>query len=372
MSSVTLKTMRQQFHRFTARRVQQGQVAAGKTAMGTVLGSCVCVGFFHGAKRIGAISHITGFDCADAHSPAGALDALAAALENEGAAVAECACFVLGGSDKQRHVYHATAEELARRDIPFTELDVLGQWHRKLVFEPATGEVWLYKGETLHTASEGPEARARFQDPKRRISTGATVFFRNQPFLDFLCREGFPALLPEAGRFHIWCAGCSIGMEVYSLGMVALDWLRQHRREADFRILGTDISDEALQTARAGVYPMAMQHGTPYAGLLDRYTEALPNRQVRIGPVLRRAAVFKLRDIELGSRRHRFEVVVCDHVLQYFTEAQQYPLLQALSRALAPGGYLYVSTPSTDVARAIPKRFALESRGRHIYQKPAG
>ena len=26
-------------------------------------------------------------------------------------------------------------------------------------------------------------------------------------------------------RFHVWCAGCSIGMQVYSVAMIVLEWL---------------------------------------------------------------------------------------------------------------------------------------------------
>ncbi len=369
MSPVRLKSTREQFHRFQSRRVQQGEVVAGRTPMATILGSCVCVGFHHAGKGVGALSHITGSGSrAGAHRPADALDALETALLEEGVDARECECFVIGGCDGQRHVYEHTIRALLQRGLRFTELDVLGTCHRKLVFDPASGEATLYKAASLHQPRE--DEHARFQDPKRRVTTGATTFFRNTALLESLRGEILPALLGEKNRLHVWCAGCSVGMEVYSIAMVVLDWLEAKGTQADFKILGTDISGEALATARAGVYPVAAQRRDRNAALLERYTETLPNRQVRVKPEVRGTTVFKQRDIGLGSRRHRFEVVVCDHVLQYFPETEQYRLVGAITKALAPGGYLYVSTPSPAVVEAIPKRFGLEKRAHHTYRMP--
>ena len=371
VSGITLKRLPQPFHRFDARSVSQGRVAAGETPMVTLLGSCVCIGFYHAGRRLGAISHITGFDHGGAHQPEDALDALEAELRRTGLAAADCECFVVGGCDTQRHVYDASIAALARRNIRFAALDVLGNWHRKLAFDPRTGEACLYKSPLLHKRAGAAEGHPRFQDPRARLATGATVFFRNDVFLDFLRRQALPALLQTRDRLHVWCAGCSIGMEVYSFAMVALDWLESRGRTVDFRILGTDISDEALDVAREAVYPVAMQQNTPYEALLGRYSERLPHRQVRMLPPVRSRAIFKCRQIEAGSRRHRFEAVVCDHVLQYFSVEEQYRLVDALARAVAPGGYLYVSTPSSDVIQSIPARFKLEPCARHTYHKPA-
>jgi len=42
-------------------------------------------------------------------------------------------------------------------------------------------------------------------------------------------------------------------MEVYSVAMIVLEWLsRRWKANVDFRILGTDISSEALEVASKG------------------------------------------------------------------------------------------------------------------------
>jgi len=157
-------------------------------------------------------------------------------------------------------------------------------------------------------------------------------------------------------------------MEVYSIAMVVLDWIARAGRPLQFKILGSDISEEALETARAGRYPSG-RHASPRNQLLfAKYMNAEENGAIAAGPQLRAVTLFKQRDIAQGSHRHRFELVVCDHVFQYFTEARQFEYVASLVRACQPGGFLYVSTPLHQVATAIAERYPLERLGQHFYR----
>jgi chemotaxis methyl-accepting protein methylase len=358
--------------RYRERRIQQGEVYAGPEPAGTLLRSCVCVGFYHPGKKIGALSHITGFREEEGHQPAGALRLMRQALAGYGLDPGDCECFMIGGSSRQRQVYENTVRELRRLKIPFEELDILGRSHRKLHLEPAAGRIMVYKkpdGEGQNTF-RADEAGQCFNDPKRRVVTGASTFFRNKHLLDILTREVLPSACPENNRrFHVWCAGCSIGVEVYSVAMVVLDWLEKKRRNADFLIVGSDISPDAVQTAITGEYPIGKFYRPPWDRLIPEYTEELSKHRVRMGPALRRAARFRQRDILEGSRKHRFEVIICDHVLQYFEEAMQWRFLDSMVRALQPEGFLFVSSPLRKVLNAIPARYNLTEHDRHFFRK---
>ena len=73
-----------------------------------------------------------------------------------------------------------------------------------------------------------------------------------------LAEHVLPALVAErraAGelRLTIWSAGCAEGQEPFSLAMV-LDRLLPDLAAWEVTILGTDINEDALEAARAGVY----------------------------------------------------------------------------------------------------------------------
>lgn len=207
-----------------------------------------------------------------------------------------------------------------------------------------------------------------FTDSSRRIATGATTFFRNPELLHQLTETVLPSVAASGGRFHVWCAGCSTGMEVYSIAMVVLDWMAANRRVLQFKILGSDISDEALNIARAGRYPTLKNLTQPNSLLFNRYMVDEGSGNAIVGRELQSVTLFKQRDIALGSRSHRFELVVCDHVFQYFTETRQYQYLERLVSACQPHGFLYVSTPLNQVSAELTERYPVRRFAKHFYQ----
>ena len=178
-----------------------------------------------------------------------------------------------------------------------------------------------------------------------------------------------PTLLDEGPRLHVWCAGCSVGMEVYSIGMVILDWLRNNNKEARLAILGTDVSEDALAKAKRGIYPLSDKKALNHSRLLERYTESVDNCSFSMGPMLRKATFFKQRDIAIGSRNHRFELIVCDHVLQYFSAEVQMTMVEKLVQAMQPNGFIYASTPTRATRQAIVTQFGLTKIGFNLYRK---
>ncbi|MFW6256495.1 MAG: CheR family methyltransferase [Candidatus Sumerlaeota bacterium] len=360
-------------------RIQQGETYVGTEVQGTYLKSCMCVGFYHGERGIGAISHITAFRDDGAHTPAGALSELEKKLKKFGLRPGDCQCFLIGGVDKARHVYERTASELTRRGIPYKILDVLGEYHRKLLLDPSTGKLLLYKkagGEVLAEAKRAFSSDRSYQvfhDPKRRLITGASLFFRNETLLEHITRTVAPVYAKEGGRFHIWCAGCSLGMEAYSVAMVVMNHLdRLGLKKLDFRILGTDISDEALAKAKAGEYNLSRDAVKKYASIFEKYTTRMDSRTIRVNPQIRSKVHFIQRDIREGSRKHRFEMVLCDHVFQYFDTDVQLEFLKGLVTGVQPRGFLYVSSPSPHPQRALTQNGAYECLSRHFYRQLRG
>lgn len=178
-----------------------------------------------------------------------------------------------------------------------------------------------------------------------------TFFFRDRgPFDDF--REFvLPSLLESraASRsIRIWCAACATGQEPYSLAM-ALD--EEARRLAGWRIeiLATDISETALQTARAGIYnQFEVQRGLPVSYLL-RYFRREGDRW-SIAEHLRSRITFQKLNLQTDfSDIGQFEVIFCRNVMIYFDTAAKRDLLARLSERLSADGYLALGAAETTI-----------------------
>jgi chemotaxis protein methyltransferase CheR len=267
--------------------------------------------------------------------------------------------------------------ELHALGIGYKELDILGRFHRKILYDPATGTVTLYKKSDEELSAEAKKIFSSngthnfFRDPKKRLIVGASLFFRNELLLEHIQKTVLPGILKKDRRLHIWCAGCSIGMEAYSVAMIILYWLSSHRKtNVDFKILGTDISIEALEKASKGEYSVNEKVVQLYLRLFSKYTERIDIHNLLMGPQLKEVITFKQRDITTGSRRHRFDLVICDHVLQYFSPKIQLKMLHSLATAVRPGAFLYVSSPSSSIiAEELAEKLDFTCLASKFYQK---
>ena len=92
-----------------------------------------------------------------------------------------------------------------------------------------------------------------------RLLTQETSFFRYPTFFEALEKKILPELQQKkAGdnprTLRIWSAGCSTGVEPYSIAVRLCATNRQCAGAWDIEILATDISRRALQQAALGTY----------------------------------------------------------------------------------------------------------------------
>ena len=185
------------------------------------------------------------------------------------------------------------------------------------------------------------------------ITTKETSFFRDRAFFQALREHVLPecvALLQRSAgqrhRIRIWSAGCSTGQECYSLAMLIRDLVAAGGtaglRESHFAILASDISADALETAKAGRYGSAeVARGLPEP-LLERHFHHRGNEWV-VDESLRRLVQFRRFDLlrspaELGA----FDLILCRNVLIYFDEPTRRRVCHGLCGALQAGGWLAV------------------------------
>jgi len=179
------------------------------------------------------------------------------------------------------------------------------------------------------------------------ITTNHTSFFREADHFHFLANRVVPALLTRRASRPIagWSAACSTGDEAYSIAVTLLDRvpIAQHDR---IRLLASDLSRQAIQTARIGVYPMGRVAHLPQATLRRHFERGIGEQEglVRLNRSVRRLIDFReLNLIEVTSLRATFDFIFCRNVMIYFDCDARQRVVGMLERHLTPGGYLFLS-----------------------------
>ncbi len=184
------------------------------------------------------------------------------------------------------------------------------------------------------------------------MATNESFFFRDKvPFYHFTSII-MPALLAarrSTRTIRIWCAAASTGQEPYSLAMCLSE---MERDIAGWRIemLATDLSNEVLEKARAGIYSQfEVQRGLPIQLLIKHFTQVGDLWQ--IAPGMR--AMVKYRQLNLLSDFSTlgiFDLIFCRNVLIYFDQQTKIDVLNRLAHITARDGFLVLG--AADVAAA--------------------
>jgi chemotaxis protein methyltransferase CheR len=209
---------------------------------------------------------------------------------------------------------------------------------------------WNLKGlEELAATVRSRRDEALLKDITEAMTTNESSFFRDQKPFDQFRQVVLPAMVAaRAGKKHIriWSAACSSGQEAYSLAMLLADEAGK-LSGWKIEIIGTDISTEMVERARAGVYTQfEVQRGLPITHLVKHFKQAGDKWQ--ISDEMRKTATFRefnlLGDLSpLGS----FDVVFCRNVLIYFDQPTKAKVLDGIARIIAPDGVLYLGGAET-------------------------
>lgn len=203
-------------------------------------------------------------------------------------------------------------------------------------------------------------------DVVEAMTTNETFFFRDKtPFENF--RDVImPALLiarAREKRIRIWCAAASTGQEPYSLAM-ALKEMGAATAGVRIEILGTDLSGDVIERAKAGIYSQfEVQRGLPIQLLLKYFTQVGDTWQ--INAELRSMVQFRtLNLLNDFSPLGTFDVVLCRNVLIYFDQDAKIGVFNRIARQVPDDGYLVLGAAETvigltDAFKPVPERRGL-------------
>jgi chemotaxis protein methyltransferase CheR len=201
------------------------------------------------------------------------------------------------------------------------------------------------------------------------MTTNETFFYRDKSPFEHFEKLILPHMLQARAkerRLRIWCSAASTGQEPYSLAMILrekaallTDW--------KIEIFGTDLSNEALTKAKAGVYSQfEVQRGLPVQLLVKHFTKA--GEQWCIADDIRAMVQYQLGNLlDPFTGFGTFDVVYCRNVLIYFDEATKRDILARIAQLLPPDGYLLLGAAETVVG--ISNAFAPVEQARGVYSK---
>jgi chemotaxis protein methyltransferase CheR len=201
------------------------------------------------------------------------------------------------------------------------------------------------------------------------LTTNHTSFFREQAHFDFLIQHVFPEC---AGGLpmRIWSAASSTGEEPYTIAVTAREYFESRGKRLP-SILASDISRQALATARAGTYEADRLQGVMAPWLRKHLLrgEGRWEGWYRMRPEITSMVEFRrINLIEPFPVLGRFAVIFCRNVMIYFSRRTQEELVNRLASCLEPGGYLFVGHSETLTA----VQHGLQHVRPAIYRKQGG
>ena len=172
------------------------------------------------------------------------------------------------------------------------------------------------------------------------LTTNETFWFRDERPFDALQNVVFPAIARNnrAKTLRILSSPCSTGQEPYSIAMLILE--SGLFANCHIKIIAIDISTEALQQAKQGVYSqMEINRGLPVKYLIKYFTQISEVWKIK-AEVKRMVTFFKQPLHNNSLPAGPFDLIFCRNLLIYFDLETKCQILSNISRSLESNGFL--------------------------------
>ncbi|MDQ0608136.1 two-component system CheB/CheR fusion protein [Variovorax sp. W1I1] len=206
----------------------------------------------------------------------------------------------------------------------------------------------------------------------KEMLIGVTAFFRDPDIWKDLKDQILPVLLarhaaPGAPTLRAWVAGCSSGEEAYSLAIAFVEILEAMPQHASctLQIFATDLSSDAIATARSGRFASAIAQDLTPERLARFFTERPDGYQ--IDKRIRDMVLFAQHDVILDPPFTRLDIISCRNLMIYFSAVLQRRLIPLFHYSLRPGGALLLGNSET-VGRAQALFIPLSPKSRLFWR----
>src|SRR5207302_6116280 len=173
------------------------------------------------------------------------------------------------------------------------------------------------------------------------VTVNVTTMFRDPGFYQVLRVKVLPKLR-SCPFLRVWHVGCATGEEAYSMAIL----LEEEGLFERSRIYATDMNEEVLGKARAGIFPLAQvqEYTANYlqAGgarsFSEYYTANYDN--VIFKRSLSENIVFAQHNLVTDGSFNEFHLILCRNVLIYFNDSLTNRVHRLLYGSLGPSSFL--------------------------------
>jgi len=173
-------------------------------------------------------------------------------------------------------------------------------------------------------------------------------FFRSPLSFAILEQWILPKIMEDkagTSEIRIWSAGCASGQEAYSVAMLLDKLIAFRTNETRFRVIGSDISEEALAASQKGLYDAASMRNVSLSNLEAYFTKH--GEIYAISPKIKSQVIFTYYDLLSQANDYPqesifgdFDLVFCSNLLFYYSPEKRKFIIDKIMRSLAPNGYL--------------------------------
>lgn len=226
---------------------------------------------------------------------------------------------------------------LTGHDFSLYKKSTIGRRIERRMLQQNIEDIEIY----VRYLKENPtEVRALFKE----LLINVTSFFRDAEAFTVLETDILPSLCKDKtddSVFRVWVAGCSTGEETYSIAILLRELMDKTHQVFKVQIYSTDLDDEAVATARTGVYALnIIQDITPER--LRRFF-IKESTGYRIKKEIREMVVFAIQNVIKDPPFTKLDLLSCRNLMIYLGAELQDQLIPMFHYALKPNGILFLS-----------------------------
>lgn len=222
-------------------------------------------------------------------------------------------------------------------------------WRIQTSLQPIMREHSIPDIDTLVSVILSNANRGLETDCLEAILNNESCFFRDQASFALLTGPVLDAIRQnkeKEKRLRIWCSACSFGQEAISMA-IALSENFQKWNGWNIEILGSDVSNHAINRAKKGLYSQfEVQRGLPI-GLLVKYFNQVDQDWQVDQKIMN---MIQYRNYNLVSDNKfvgKFDLILCRNMLMYLSEDNRLKAFQNIEKALNPNAYLMMGSAET-------------------------
>lgn len=205
----------------------------------------------------------------------------------------------------------------------------------------------------------------------KELLINVTSFFRDKEAFETLNNEGLKRIFkdkPDDYTFRIWVPGCASGEEAYSLAILFREYMDTIKQEFRLQVYATDIDDDAITIARAGLYPANIALDVTPDRLRRFFTKE--EGGFRIKKEIREQVVFAIQNVIKDPPFTKMDLISCRNLLIYLDADVQNRVIPALHYGLKPEGVLFLS-PSEGIGNFTDLFAPLDKKWKVFSVKPS-